>query len=287
MGIRRFFRRRYWDDERAREIDAYLAHETDDNIARGMTAEDAAAAARRKFGNPTLVREEIYSMNSLSIESFWQDIRYGARLLVRNPSFAAVAILTLALGTGANTAMFEIANAVWLRTLPVPHPEELAQVQLEPHKGGRSGDTTGRYSALSVPEWEQLRDRQHVFSSIAAFGTANFNIAHGGPMQLVEGAWVSGSFFDTIGVRAFRGRTIQPPDDHTGCGAPGIVFSYAFWQRHFGGDESAIGGTLSVEGRQLPILGVTPPGFTGIEVGRSFDIAAPLCAEPLPDGSNG
>jgi putative ABC transport system permease protein len=285
MGLRRFFRRRYWDDERAREIEAHLAHEIDENVERGMSAADAAAAARRKFGNAALVREEIYTMNSLgSLESVWQDVRYGVRLLVRHPSFAAIAILTLALGTGANTAMFEIANAVWLRTLPVSHPEELAQVQLEPHKGGRSGDTTGRYSALSIPEWEQLRDRQHVFSSIAAFGTANFNIAHGGPMQLVEGAWVSGSFFDTIGVRAFRGRTIQPSDDVSGCGAPGLVLSYAFWQRHFGGDEGAVGGTLSLEGHPLPILGVTPPGFTGIEVGRSFDVAAPLCAEPLLDG---
>jgi len=280
----RFFRRSYWDEERAREIAAHLAHEIDDNIARGMSADQARAAAYRKFGNPTLVREEIYSMNSLgSLESVWQDIRYGARLLRRNPTFAAIAILTLALGTGVNTAMFEIANAVWLRTLPVPHAEELVQVQLERHKGGRSGDTTGRYSVLSVPEWQQLRDRQRVFSSIAAFGTSSFNIAHGGPMQLVEGVWVSGSFFDTIGVRAFRGRTIQPSDDRAGCGAPGIVLSYAFWQRHFGGEDSAIGGTLPVEGHQLPILGVTPPGFTGIEVGRSFEVAAPLCAEPLLD----
>lgn len=286
MGIRRFFRRGFWDDERAREIEAHLAHEADDNVARGMSSADAEAAARRKFGNAVLVREEIYTMNSFgSLESVWQDIRYGARLLRRNPTFAAVAILTLALGTGANTAMFEIANAVWLRTLPVSHPEELVQVQLEPHKGGRSGSRTGRYSVLSVPEWQQLRDRQHVFSSVAAFGTASFNIAQGGPMQLVEGAWVSGSFFDTIGVRAIRGRTIQPSDDRSGCGAPGVVLSYAFWQRHFGGEDGAIGATLPVEGHQLPILGVTPPGFTGIEVGRSFDVAAPLCAEPLLDAA--
>ncbi|HWK10352.1 MAG TPA: ADOP family duplicated permease, partial [Vicinamibacterales bacterium] len=286
MGVWRFFRRSYWDDERAREMEAHLAHEIDDNVARGMSTADARAAAHRTFGNPTRVREEIYDMNSLgSIESVWQDLRYGLRLLRRNPTFAIVAIVTLALGTGANTAMFEIANAVWLRTLSVPHPEQLVQVQLEPHKGGRAGSRTGRYSVLSVPEWQQLRDRQRVFSSIAAFGNATFNIAHGGPMQLVEGAWVSGSFFDTVGVRAFRGRTIEPSDDRSGCGAPGVVLSYAFWQRHFGGEESAIGGTLPVAGHQLPILGVTPPGFTGIEVGRSFDVAAPLCAEPLLDNA--
>jgi putative ABC transport system permease protein len=286
MSVRRFFRRSYWDDERAREIAAHIAHEIDDHVARGMTPDDARAAAYRKFGNPTSVREEIYTMNTLGfLESIWQDVRYGVRLLRRNPTFAAVAILTLALGTGANTAMFEVANAVWLRPLPIPHPEQLVQVQLDPHKGGRSGDRTGRYSVLSVPEWQQLRDRQRVFSSIAAWGTASFNIAHGGPMQLTDGVWVSGTFFDTIGVPAYRGRTLGPADDSSGCGTPPIVLSYAFWQRHFGGSSGAIGQTLPVDGHALEIIGVMPPGFTGIEVGRSFDIAAPLCAEPLLDGS--
>ena len=113
MAMWRFFRRSYWDDERAREIETHLAHEIDDNVARGMSAAHARAAAYRKFGNPTLVREDIYAMNTLRfLESIWQDLRYGARLLWRAPLFAAVAIATLALGTGANTAMFQIANAV-------------------------------------------------------------------------------------------------------------------------------------------------------------------------------
>jgi len=282
MGIRRFLKRDYWADERAREIEAHLAHEIDENVARGMSRADAQAAAQRKFGNPTRIREEIYDMNSLGfIESVWQDLRYGVRLLQRNPMFAAVAILTMALGTGANIAMFEVANAVWLRTLPVSHPEQLAQVQLDPHKGGRAGSRTGRYSVLSYPEWQQLRDRQHVFSSVAAWGTAVFNTARGGPMQLAEGVWVSGAFFDTVGVHAFRGRTIDGSDDQRGCGNPGIVLSYAFWQRRFGGDNHAIGEMLPIDGHPLEIIGVTPPGFTGVEVGRSFDVAVPLCAEPL------
>jgi predicted permease len=282
MSIRRFFRRSHWDDERAREIEAHLAHEIDENRARGMSAGEARAAAYRKFGNPTLVREEIYTMNTMGVvESIWKDLRHGARLLGRNPMFAFVAILTLALGTGANTAMFEIANAVWLRPLPVPHPEQLVQVQLDPHKGGRAGNRTGRYSVLSVPEFQQLRERQRVFSSIAAWGTASFNIAQGGPMDVVEGVWVSGAFFKTIDVHAFRGRTIGESDDRPGCAAPGIVLSHAFWQRHFGGDDGAIGRTVPIDGHAVEIIGVTPPGFTGIEVGRSFDIAAPLCAQPL------
>ena len=285
MTWSRFFRRAFWDDERARELEAYIAEETDENIARGMAPDVARTAALRKLGNPALIREEIYSMNTIGfIDTLWQDVRYGLRLLRRNPTFAIVAILTLALGTGANTAIFEIADAVWLRALPVPDPETLVQIQNEPHKGGRSGDRTGRYSVLSVPEWEQLRDRQTVFSSIAAWGTAAFDIARGGPVQGVEGIWVSGSFFDTLGVRPFRGRTLTAADDREGCGSPGIVVSYAFWQRQFGGSP-VIGRTLSLNGHPVEVVGITPPDFTGIEVGRSFDVAAPLCAEPLLDGA--
>src|SRR5262245_9411710 len=124
MGLRRFLRRRYWDAERARELDAHLQIEFDDNLARGMTPDEARGAARRTLGNPTLIREEIYEMNTLTaLETVLRDLRYGARLLRRDPGFAVVAVLTLALGAGANTAIFEIVNAVRLRALPVAAPE--------------------------------------------------------------------------------------------------------------------------------------------------------------------
>ena len=129
MGWSRFFRRGHWDAERSRELHDYLAHEIDDNIARGMTPDDAAFAAHRKLGNVTQIREDIYQMNTLRfVETIWQDLRYGFRLIVRNPTFAAVAILTLALGTGANAAIFQLVNAVRLRTLPVEKPQELVSI---------------------------------------------------------------------------------------------------------------------------------------------------------------
>src|SRR5215211_8885210 len=154
MGIRRFFRRRYWDDERARELDAYLAQEIDDNLARGMTPDQARIAARRRLGNTTRIREEIYTMNSLGfLETLWQDLRYGLRILRRNPTFAVVAILTLALGTGANTAIFQLVDAVRLRTLPVEHPEELVEVRIVKSAHGRTGQFMGSRPSLSNPLW--------------------------------------------------------------------------------------------------------------------------------------
>src|SRR5688572_4312865 len=129
MGLSRFFRRARWDVERANELQAYLAEEIDDNIARGMTRADAARAAHLKLGNTTRIREEIYRMNTLPfVETFWQDLRYGLRLLARNRTFAVVAILTLALGTGANAAIFQLVNAVRVRALPVERPHELVSI---------------------------------------------------------------------------------------------------------------------------------------------------------------
>src|ERR1700693_4075816 len=138
MSWTRFFRRRHWDQERSSELDAYLAAETTDNISRGMSPEDALLAARKKLGNRTLIREEIYRMNTLQfVETLWQDLRYGARLLRLNPGFALVAIASLALGIGANTAIFQLINAVRLRTLPVLNPQELMEVRIADMKNAR------------------------------------------------------------------------------------------------------------------------------------------------------
>ena len=169
MSVRRFFSRSWWDDERARELDAHLAIETDDNIARGMSPSAARDAARRKLGNPTLVREEIYQMNTIGfLDSAWRDVRYGARLLRLNPAFALVAILSLALGVGANTAIFQLLDAVRLRTLPVNEPQQLMEIRIADTTGGRTGQFSGRRPSLTNPLWERIRDRQQAFSSAFA-----------------------------------------------------------------------------------------------------------------------
>src|SRR5688572_10526412 len=137
MSWLRYLYRRYWDEERRKELQDYLAHEIDDNIARGMPPDEAAAAAHRKLGNVTQIREDIYHMNTLRfLETLWQDFKYGARLLRRNPTFATVAILTLALGTGANAAIFQLVNSVRLRTLPIERPDGLVTLALETNDTG-------------------------------------------------------------------------------------------------------------------------------------------------------
>src|SRR5437899_10114891 len=163
MAFTRFFRRAAWDDERARELEAHLAIEIDENVARGMTVREAREAARRKFGNATRVREDIYHMNTIGwLDAFWRDLKYGARLLRLNPAFALVATLSLALGIGANTAIFQLLDAVQFRTLPVVRPENLVEIRL-PEDASRSGNFTGRRVMLTYPIWEQIRANQQAF----------------------------------------------------------------------------------------------------------------------------
>jgi putative ABC transport system permease protein len=286
MAWTRFLHRSRWDDERARELDAHLAIEIDENIGRGMSPVDARDAARRKLGNATMVREEIYRMNTLTlIDSAWRDLRHGARLLRLNPAFAIVAILSLALGIGANTAIFQLLDAVRIRTLPVRHADELAEVRIAEPVGGRTGQFTGRRPSLTNPLWEQVRDRQQVFAEVFAWSAPTFDLTAGGEARTAQGLWVSGDFFKGLGVPALIGRTLTTADDRRGCAAPSAVLSYGFWQREYAGSPSALGRSIMLDGHSFDIVGVTPASFFGVEVGRAFDVAVPLCAEPFSRGA--
>jgi predicted permease len=210
------------------------------------------------------------------------DVRQALRLLRFNPGFAVVAILSLALGIGANTAIFELIDAVLMRTLPVPSPQQLADIQ-EIHEG-RIGSTVARQKEFSFAIWDQLRQQQKSFSGIAAWSTERFNLGQGGEARYAEGMWVSGSFFQVLQVQPMLGRLIAESDDYRGCGVRGAVISNAFWQREFGGRSDVIGSKLSLDGHPFEIIGVTPPSYYGLEVGRSFDVALPLCSEPVLHG---
>src|SRR5580765_1046777 len=220
MSLKRFFRRNRWDDERARELEAHLAIETDENIARGMSPRDARDAARRKLGNATLVREEIYQMNTIGfLDSAWRDLKYGARLLRLNPAFAIVAILSLSLGVGANTAIFQLLDAVRIRTLPVKDPARLVELRTADPVGGRTGQFSGRRPSLTNPLWEQLRDRRDGvgLSDIFAWSGVAFNLTTGGEARYAQGMWVTGDFFKGLGVPPLVGRVLAADDDRRGC----------------------------------------------------------------------
>ncbi len=214
------------------------------------------------------------------------DLRYGARLLRLNPGFFTVATLSLALGIGANTAIFQLLDAVRLRLLPVAHPEQLAELEIAKDEHCCSGNFSDRRPNFTYPQWEQIRDHQQAFSGIFAWGDTRFNLASGGEARYAEGLWVSGDYFRTLGVQPLAGRMITNEDDRPGCGSPVAVISYPFWQREYAGDARAIGKTISLDGHPVDIVGITPAEFFGVEVGKSFDVAVPTCAEPWINGEN-
>jgi predicted permease len=204
------------------------------------------------------------------LDALSQDLRYALRALRRSPGFASAAILSLALGIGANTAIFSLIDALILKSLPVRHPEELLQVMMG----------NAAYGGYSNPTWEHLRDRQDVFSGIFAYSRWGFNLASGGEARSVHGVYVSGQYFETLGVRTALGRTLAPADDTRGC-AGSAVLSYGFWQRGYGGRADVLGKTISIDRHPIEIVGVTERGFNGAEVGASADVMAPLCAIAL------
>ena len=180
-----------------------------------------------------------------------------------------MAILSLALGIGANTAIFSLIDSVMLKTLPVVHPEQLLQV------------TTALYrDAFSNPLWEQVRDRQDVFSSIFAFSLNRYNLSQGGEARYAVGNRVSGQYFETLGVHTILGRTLTASDDKRGC--PGTaVLSYDFWQRAYGGRDDVLGKPVSLDGHPFEIVGVTQPGFSGVTIGEAVDVTVPICTEAI------
>jgi putative ABC transport system permease protein len=214
-----------------------------------------------------------------------QDLQFGVRMLVKSPGFTAVAVLSLALGIGANTAIFQLVNAVRLKTLPVRNAHELVNVRLNDMDAAR-GSKPSPYAAVTNPIWEQIRDRQQGFSGILAWSRNDFNLAQGGEVRWAKGLWVSGDFFNVLGVQPELGRFFTTADDQRGCAAPGAVISHSFWQREYGGDRNILGRKVTLSDKPFEIIGVTPASFFGLEVGRTFDVALPLCADAIISGKN-
>lgn len=283
-GLRSLFRKKQLDRELNEEVSGFLEMAAEEKVKHGMSRGDAQRAVRLEQGNFEVTREAVRSATWESfVDACWQDLRYATRQLRANPLFTAAAILSLALGIGANTAIFQLIDAVRLRRLPVKNPQEIAKVAID-HRGSASGNFSTRYPDLTFAMWEQIRKQQQAFTEVFAWGPNVFNIAPGGEVHNVQGLWVSGEFFDTLGVKPALGRLLDHEDDQPGCGSSSAAISYSFWQREYGGERTVLEHTLTINRQPFRIIGVAPADFTGVEIGRSFDVAIPLCTEPQVNG---
>jgi predicted permease len=270
MSWKRFFRREKWDEERTRELAAHLQIEADENVSRGMSPCEARYAANRRLGNSTLIREEIFHMNSLGfVETLWQDVRYGFRMLRKTPGFAAVAILTLALGIGVNTAIFSLLDAILLRSLPVSHPESLVVLASFSHDS-RVGD-------FGYQDYLTLRDSNKAFAGImAASSQSRIDVETGTDTEAALRKIVSANYFSVLGVQPSLGRVFSNDDDNL----PVVVISDAFWRRSFSGSPTVIGKQIDLDGSEFTIVGVAPSDFFGETVGEAPDIWATISLMP-------
>jgi predicted permease len=287
-GVRRLFRwpARRPDDVRAEvddEIRLHLELRAEQLVARGLPPEQARAEAERRFGRIDEARARLHASAARregrrrlrdAADALGRDLRLALRGLRRAPGFAAVAVLSLALGVGANTAVFSLINAVMLRSLPVRDPGRLVAL-------GEDARGAGVYTN---PIWEALRDRlagrRGPFDGLFAYAESRFNLADAGEERRVAGLLVSGGFFPTLGVPAALGRPLGPADDVRGCPAVAVV-GHRFWRQTLGGDPGAVGRTLRLDGHPFRTVGVADPRFAGPEAGRDVHVYAPLCANAL------
>ncbi len=253
------------------EIESHRAHRQDALAREGLAPDAAARASQRAMGNVTLAVEDARDVwVSRAVDQLGQDIRIALRGLRKNPVFTLVAVATLALGIGANTALFSIFNGLVLRPLPVRDPGRLALL-LE--------------GSWSYPVWAEIGARENdLFDGAFAWANERFDMSRGGQSAFVDGAHVSGRFFEVLDVPAARGRMLTPADDAAAPDGPVAVISHRFWREQFAGADDVIGRQITLQRRAFTIIGVMPPGFFGVDVGRMTDVIVPFAAEPLMRG---
>ena len=210
------------------------------------------------------------------MNTLWQDIRYGLRMLGKSPAFAVIAILTLALGIGANTAIFSFTDQVLLRNLPVPHPEQLVVLRSPGPNHGRTSSDGDSAAVFSYPMYKELRDRSSIFSGLLTCFAIDVNVSGHGQMQSARGELVSGNFFQTLEVQPALGRVFTSSDETAPGANPVAVLSYGYWRRQFGADPSILNAPLTVNGTALTVIGVARKGFYGVQVGATPDIFIPI-----------
>lgn len=275
--MRRFFRRGRLDTERAREMQTHIDHLVDDLIAAGYTRDRALREARRRFGNPTAIREEIYQMNSVPVfEPIVRDLRYAFRMLRKTPGFTLAAVVTLALGIGANGAVFSAVNALLFEPLPFPHSDRLAL--LESHTRSPKGEN--RDVGANGRMWEAVRDHTSKIDAAVVGGTSGVNLVAGDSAAYVFQQRVSAAYFRVMGIQPMIGREFSADEDRVG-GSPVVILNFDLWKRVFGGDTSVVGKSIRLRGDAYTVIGVMPASFpitqrSSFQGGSAVDLWTPL-----------
>jgi predicted permease len=271
------------NDERLKEeIEEHLALQTADNIRAGLSPAEARRQAILKFGAVEAIKEDYRAQRGmLLLENFGRDLAYALRMLRKNPGFTAVAVLTLALGIGANTAIFSLIDAVLLRALPVKDPQHLVAFRWSAHnrpKVGYSGygDCIDEECSFSLPFFRTIDAHGKPFSGMAAFaGPLDVDLSSNGSASIAHGTYISGDFFSTLGINTLFGRPLTPSDD-TPSAPPAIVLNYSYWVRAFGSDRSVVGRTVQLDNTTATIVGVSEPRFTNLTPGKTQDFFMPF-----------
>jgi putative ABC transport system permease protein len=258
MSWRRFFHRERADVDHAEEFRSHLEIDIEENISRGMPPDEARRAAHRKFGSPTLLREEVYTMNGIGfLEALARDLRYSARTLVRNPGFTATAILCLALGIGATTAIFSVVNAVLLRPLPYADSERLLRIYTA---SAKPDSLRSSKFGFSEPELFSLQKEGSFFQFVHAWFIGGTNVTGGQEPIRPTVAFVTGGLLESLGVAPIRGRLLTPADDHPGTPCAAVI-SYGIWQSAFAADPAVLGRDVLFSGTKCSVVGIMPQGF--------------------------
>jgi predicted permease len=268
------FRRKQLADDLREEAEAHLQMEVEANMERGMTPDDAINAARRNFGNQMLIQESAQeSWAFRSLENLLQDVQYGLRMVRRSPGFAAAVTLCLALGIGANTAIFTLIEVALLRILPVREPAELVQVV---HTGTEVAAESESSESTNYDLFRHLRDHHQSLAGLFLVDPGRGKAVVDGVAELVQLQEVTGDYYTILGVGAVIGRTIVRDDSSDSGFRPVAVLGYDYWQRRFGGDPGALGRVIHIEGVAYTVVGVTPRSFFGLQRSRGADITVPM-----------
>ncbi|MGB6821325.1 MAG: ABC transporter permease, partial [Candidatus Acidiferrales bacterium] len=271
LRFRSLFHRRIADGELDTELGFHLERQIAENISAGMSAAEARLAAMREFGGVEQLKEECRDMRRTNyIHDFGQDFRYGLRMLRKSPGFTIIAVLTLALGIGANTAIFGVVDSLLLRPLPVENPSQLTVLAFRQGNGPL-------LTQFSIADFRDIRSQTTgAFSDMLGFQLGFDGLSFEGKADRSLTAYVTGNFFSMLGIKAYLGRLILPSEGKTPGADPVIVLSYSYWKAHLGSDRTIIGKRILVNGRPNTVVGVAPQGFYGLYPAPGVEAYLPL-----------